>query len=42
MKRLTTSHAGSPRVNVTVHLIPLLKKLFATNEELIDYQYQEN
>jgi hypothetical protein len=35
-------HAGSPRVNVTVHLIPLQKNLFATKEELIDYQNQEN
>jgi hypothetical protein len=31
-------HAGSPRVNVNVQLIPLQTNLFATKEELLDYQ----
>jgi hypothetical protein len=31
-------HAGSPRVNVHVQLIPLQTNLFATKEELLDYQ----
>ena len=34
----TGEHAGSPRVNVTVQLVPLQKNLFATKEELLDYQ----
>lgn len=32
--------AGSPRVNVSVHLDPLQKNLFVTREELLDYQNQ--
>lgn len=35
-------HAGSPRVIVNVQLIPPRKSLFATKEELIEYQNQEN
>jgi hypothetical protein len=31
-------HLGSPRVNVNVQLIPLQQNLFATKEELLDYQ----
>lgn len=33
-------HTGSPRVNVNVQLRPLQPKLFATKEELLDYQDQ--
>ena len=31
-------HMGSPRVNVTVQLLPFRKTFFETKEELIDYQ----
>jgi hypothetical protein len=31
-------HAGSPRVNVNVQLIPLERNLFATKDELLAYQ----
>ncbi|RYF70735.1 MAG: hypothetical protein EOO39_15150 [Cytophagaceae bacterium] len=31
-------HAGSPRVIVNVQLMPLQPKLFATKEEVLDYQ----
>ncbi len=31
-------HEGAPRVNVNVPLVPLQHNLFATEEELIDYQ----
>ena len=31
-------HAGSPRVNVNVQLLPLQTNLFATKQELLDYQ----
>ena len=33
-------HAGSPRVNVNVQLLPSQEVLFATKEELLDYQNQ--
>ena len=33
-------HAGSPRVNVNVQLVPPQKKFFATKEELLVYQDQ--
>ena len=35
-------HAGSPRVNVNVELIPKDINLFETEQELIDYQNQLN
>ena len=31
-------HAGEPRVNVNVQLLPEEEKLFATHEELVDHQ----
>ena len=31
-------HAGDPRVNVNVQLLPIESKLFATQAELIDHQ----
>jgi hypothetical protein len=34
----TGAHAGSPRVNVNVQLIPLEENLFATKEELLAHQ----
>lgn len=33
-------HAGSPRVNVNVQLLPTEEKLFATKEELLAHQDQ--
>lgn len=33
-------HAGEPRVNVNVQLIPFQQKLFATKKELSDHQDQ--
>lgn len=33
-------HAGEPRVTVNVQLIPIRKNLFATKEELLEYQNQ--
>ncbi|MDB5239686.1 MAG: hypothetical protein JWP57_311 [Spirosoma sp.] len=35
-------YVGSPCVNVNVQLITLQKNLFATKEELLDYQNQES
>ncbi|MFD2935175.1 hypothetical protein [Spirosoma flavum] len=34
-------HAGSPRININVQLIPLQKSLFETKEELLAYQKRE-
>ena len=36
--KLIGEHAGAPRVNVNVQLIPLQTILFATKQELMDYQ----
>ena len=33
-------HAGSPRVNVNVQLIPLQTSLFETEDQLLDHQNQ--
>ena len=35
-------HAGMPRVNVNVQLIPLQNSLYATEEQLVDYQNRIN
>lgn len=35
-------HAGWPRVNVNVQLLPLGQNLFATKKELLDYQDRIN
>ena len=35
-------HAGGPRVNVNVQLIPLQTSLFETKEELLDHQNRIN